>query len=121
MTILTIIILLLSGFIDGVLEGYIFDNRKSFERKFNVNPSSFWGSLSWKKLYDKPNLYNKLLGVFDFYHIADDLRKGGYLLSGILTYKYFLPVFNIHYLILFLSVFMLAASTKIIGLFWIRN
>lgn len=40
-----------SGAVDGVVSGYEFDGRKSFERKYNVQPLSFYGSESWKLVY----------------------------------------------------------------------
>ncbi len=69
---------------DGAVEGFDLDSRTSFERKFNVDTNGFWGSQSWRRLHDSPNWYNKTFGVFDFYHLADDLRKLGYLLGAIL-------------------------------------
>ena len=114
-----IIILLLSGLIDGILEGWSFDGRKSFERKYKVKPLSFFGSLSHMRAQIDPNLYNKLWGVFDFYHMADKARKGGYLLSGFLILEN--STFEIHTLLLFIGAYTVSAATKIIGMEWIRN
>lgn len=64
---------------DGMVEGYEFDDRKSFERKFGVAPNSFWGSLSWK---NAGTWLEKKIGTFDFYHVADDIRAWFYRFSG---------------------------------------
>lgn len=37
-----------AGFVDGTVNGFEFDGRKSFERKWNVRPISFFGSRSWE-------------------------------------------------------------------------
>jgi hypothetical protein len=36
---------------DGLLEGYLHDGRTSFERKWNVSKTGFWGSESWRFVY----------------------------------------------------------------------
>jgi hypothetical protein len=61
-----------AGFVDGVTEGYEFDGRKSFERKFGVSPTSYAGSRSWEAQH-----YRNF--KTDFYHNADDARKIGYI------------------------------------------
>ncbi len=64
---------------DGMLEGYLFDGRESFERKYGVDKFSFWGS----KSYARPKTgLEKVVGMLDFYHVADDLRKYGYIIAG---------------------------------------
>lgn len=79
----------IGAFTDGVLEGYQIDGRRSFERKWGVEPISFFGSESWKTAYvnNDPRLgfkskHRQWLGAFDFYHVADDTRKTGYILGG---------------------------------------
>jgi len=79
-----------AGFADGALEGYQFDGRKSFERKWNADPNGFWGSQSWRMIYNEGNpelgvksKLHKWVGAMDFYHVADDIRKVGYIGGGI--------------------------------------
>jgi len=75
---------------DGLCEGYEFDGRKSFERKYNVSKTGYFGSQSWKRAYNGNNPDNgfksgfvRIVGAQDFYHHADDLRKIGYLSGGV--------------------------------------
>lgn len=72
------IIICLASFIHGVVEGYEFDGRKSFERKWNIPPISFWGKFS----HQNKTKFSRYFGVIDFYHVADDLRKYLFILSG---------------------------------------
>jgi hypothetical protein len=72
-------LLAVSSFADGTLEGYTFDNRKSFERKYGADPYGFWGSQSWQA---KHTWWAQQFGVPDFYHFADDLRSYGRVTSG---------------------------------------
>lgn len=108
--------MIVASFIDGAVEGFEFDERKFFERRYNVNPYGFWGSKSWKKAQTNPNLYNKINGVFDFYHVCDDLRKYGYIGGSILfaltAEKLFL------YLIITL---ILTIAAKRLGMYLIRK
>ena len=109
------VVLFLCGLIDGITEGFEFESRRSFERKYNVDKNSFWGSKSWTRRHEKPNLYNRLFGVFDFYHVGDDLRKLGYITGGImigLKYNFWLAL---------LIAWMVSVVGKRIGLHWIRN
>lgn len=82
-------VLAVAGFTDGVVEGFEFDGRKSFERKYNVQPVSCFGSESWKLAYyaNDPEQPKKplwsVIGAPDFYHLADDVRKIGYISGGI--------------------------------------
>ena len=39
--------------VDGVVEGYEFDGRLSFERKWGVDAFGFWGSKSWVRVQGK--------------------------------------------------------------------
>jgi len=61
---------------DGIVEGYEFDGRSSFERKWGVDRYGFWGSRSWQG--------RKFMGqTWDAYHMFDDIRKVGYIGGGI--------------------------------------
>lgn len=78
------------GASDGLLEGYLHDGRTSFERKWNASKTGFWGSESWRSVYKDGEPSNGFktpirgwFGAKDFYHIADDTRKIGYITGGI--------------------------------------
>jgi len=78
------------GIADGLLEGYLHDGRTSFERKWNANKTGFFGSESWRMVYklgDPEKGFKTPLhswaGALDFYHIADDTRKIGYMVGGV--------------------------------------
>lgn len=73
-----------AGFADGVVERWEFQGRKKFEEKWGVDEYGFWGSRSWEKLYSDPNIWNINMGVFDFYHVMDDVRKVGYIGGGVM-------------------------------------
>jgi ABC-type maltose transport system permease subunit len=75
---------------DGAVEGYEFDGRTSFERKFGASKEGFWGSQSWRRAYTDGDPekgfksgFDKWSGAFDFYHTADDVRKIGYICGGV--------------------------------------
>lgn len=118
--IIGVIIIVLASFLDGVLEGYGFDGRTSFERLWNIDPHSFFGHLSWERLYTNPNLWNKYMGVFDFYHVADDLRKLGYIggSSLLLINK---PKHWKFYFLIFGIVLILSSLAKWLGMLWVRH
>lgn len=108
------------GFIDGAVEGYEFDGRTSFERKWGVEEYSFFGSKSW----DMPmNGWERQFGKFDFYHVADDLRKVSYISGGIviglsgakLEQKWF------HYFYDFLITFAASGISKWAGMYYVRH
>ena len=106
-----------AGFIDGMVEGYEFDGRTSFERKFGADPNGFWGSQSWR---NKDNWYAKQFGVFDFYHVADDFRKLGYISGGVLITLG--EKQNWKHLLIDVGVGLLVSSgAKRSGLHYIRN
>lgn len=120
----------LGGFVDGVLEGYQFDGRKSFERKWGADPYGFWGSQSWRMIYRDGDPANgpkskmgEWLGAKDFYHVADDTRKlsylGGSVLVGIgganVNAKWW------HYFIDFGVSFAASAFAKSQGMEWVRH
>lgn len=119
-----------AGFLDGTLEGYHIDNRTSFERKYNVLKTGYFGSQSWRNVYIQGNPDNgfkspvhQWLGAWDFYHHADDLRKVGYIGGGVIigiggaktNGKLW------HYLADFAISFTLSAASKSVGYYWIRK
>lgn len=119
-----------AGFVDGAVEGYEFDGKRFFERKYNADPYGFWGSESWRKIYvdGDPTQGCKTvlgcsLGAFDFYHVGDDLRKVGYISGGIvigiggskLDQKF------THTLLDFAIGFAVGAVTKNAGMQYIRS
>ena len=122
--------LAVAGAADGMVEGYEFDQRKSFERKYNVSKTGYFGSQSWKSAYKGNNPDNgfksgfvRTFGAQDFYHHADDLRKLGYMSGGIVigingtktnTKKWY-------YIIDFAAGFAISAATKSISMRWIRS
>lgn len=113
------ILLAIASIADGMVEGYEFDNRKSFERKFAVTPRSFWGSLSWM---NKDSLYARLFGVFDFYHVADDLRKWGYMAGAGLIGYYLSAEWNgWHSVALLIHAPLMTIIAKQMSMRWIRN
>lgn len=80
-----------TAFIDGMVEGYEFDGRLSWERKRGVDPYSYGGHLSWTKIYKnndpsqgEKSKFRTWWGANDFYHHADDARKIGYISGGFL-------------------------------------
>lgn len=103
------IIFALASFIHGIIEGYGFDSRKSFERKWGIKSDSFFGSLS----HTNKTFLSSYIGVIDFYHVADDLRKYLFVFSlfGITSFTFFQWV-------LF---FMVGIVSMQIGLSWIRK
>lgn len=124
---------ILSSIADGVVEGFEFDGRKSFERKFGVAAHSFWGSKSYK---NKDTWWFKVTGgVWDFYHLADDVRSWGYRLSGIALGAFFTLRFTLGYFldnvqpkslllssILYLvSYFAVGMLVKRVSMWWIRK
>jgi len=118
-----------AGAADGAVNGYEFDGRKSFERKFNAKKIGYFGSESWKSVYRngdpeqgfKSSLHRNI-GAFDFYHHADDLRKIGYLSGGVVigtqhrknTKKW-------HTVADFAIGFAVSSLTKSAAMWWIRN
>jgi len=118
-----------AGAADGAVNGYEFDGRKSFERKFNVSKTGYFGSQSWKRAYKGNNPDNgfksdfvRIVGAQDFYHHADDLRKIGYLSGGVVlglnahrnTNKW-------HTVADFAIGFAVSSLTKSAAMWWIRN
>lgn len=115
-------VLSFAGAIDGIVEGYEFDGRTSFERKYGVNPNGYFGSRSWEKAHTKETLYAKYFGAWDFYHNADDVRKIGYISGGVIigigsrvNTKWW------HYAVDLAASFAVSGVAKSAGMFWVRN
>ena len=117
------------GIADGLCEGYEFDQRRSFERKYNAKKIGYFGSESWKSVYKNGDPdqgfksgFHRNMGAFDFYHHADDLRKIGYLSGGVVigtqhrknTKKW-------HTVADFAIGFAVSSLTKSAAMWWIRN
>ena len=119
-----------AGAADGTVEGFEFDGRTSFERKYQSNPYGFFGSKSWQSIYNdgKPehgfkHPILKYTGAFDFYHTMDDIRKFGYISGGVVigiggnkinSKKWY-------YIIDFAAGFAISAATKSASMRWIRS
>ena len=78
------------GFTNGLLQGYEFDGRTSFERKWGASPTGFWGSLSWTQRYVDGNpaygvksLAYRYLPVPDFYHVTQITHHHALVTGGI--------------------------------------
>ena len=124
--------LILASLADGIVEGYEFDGRKSFERKFGVKPISYSGSESWRLAYKNndvaqghKNTWTKFAGASDLYHHLDDLRKFGYISGGIFITLgskkgKFKDVWKSH--LIDFAVYSIASSvSKSAGMRWVRN
>ena len=118
-----------AGAADGLAEGYEFDRRLSFERKYRVSKTGYFGSQSWKRAYKDGNPDNgfksdfvRIMGANDFHHHADDLRKIGHLSGGVVigtqhrknTKKW-------HTVADFAIGFAVSSITKSAAMWWIRN
>lgn len=111
----------LAGAVDGICEGYEFDGRTSFQRKYGVSATGAFGSRSWAN--KDANRFYKYTGVPDFYHVADDLRKFGYISGGMivgisggqLRQKWW------HYAVDLGLSFIVSGTCKAAGMYWIRN
>lgn len=114
----TVILVVLAGLIDGITEGFEFDNRKSFERKYKVSPTSFFGSKSWTNKSERKHAWSTIFGVFDFYHVGDDLRKG-FLIAGVMLAV--MLELNIDHFLLFIIIFFIHGAFKKAGMWWIRK
>lgn len=125
-------ILILASLADGIVEGYEFDGRKSFERKYGVKPISYAGSESWRLAYKNndvfqghKNAWTKFAGASDLYHHLDDLRKFGYISGGIFITLgskkgKFKDVWKSH--LIDFAVYSVASSvSKSAGMRWVRN
>lgn len=119
-----------AGAADGAVEGFEFDGRKSFERKYGVDKFGYFGSQSWRRVYvvGEPrngfkSRFADQIGAFDFYHHADDVRKFGYITGGVVVgiggakknTKWW------HYAIDFGVSFGISAATKSAAMYWIRH
>lgn len=84
-------VLIIASIADGLVEGWEFGGRRAWEIKFGVAPRSFWGRNSYLRAFKNfdpaqgpKNIYTKMFGAWDFYHLADDIRKFGYIGGGIM-------------------------------------
>ena len=115
--------LAVAGFADGAVEGFEFDGRRSFERKYNVSETGYFGTRSWERAYQTRNLYTRYFGAWDFYHHADDVRKVGYISGGITigisgaknNSKWW------HYAVDFGASLAISGMSKAAGMYWIRH
>lgn len=118
------------GLKDGLVEGYEFDGRKSWERKRGVSHYSQRGSQSWRSVYidGNPELgfkskFHKWMGAWDWYHRNDDYRKIGYISGGIIIgingYKVNTKLW--HYAADFAIGWAVSATAKSVGMKFIRN
>lgn len=124
------IVLTIAAFADGAVEGYEFDGRTSFERKWGADPSGFWGSQSWRMVYKNGNpedgyksWWHEKAGAMDFYHVADDVRKTFYICGGLVVgicaakkNKKFK-----HYLYDFAISLAITSLAKNAGMIWVRS
>ena len=124
--------LILASLADGIVEGYEFDGRKSFERKYGVKPISYAGSESWRLAYKNndvaqghKNQWTRFAGASDLYHHLDDFRKFGYISAGICIgigakKGKFKDVWKSH--LIDFAVYSVASSvSKSAGMKWVRN
>ncbi len=120
----------LGGLKDGLVEGFDFDGRTSWERKRGVDPYSQRGSQSWRLAYvdGDPELgfkssFHEWHGAWDWYHRNDDYRKLGYYSGGITLgiggHKVNKKIK--HYLFDFAIGWAVSATAKSIGMKFIRN
>ena len=120
--------LIVASAADGMLEGYQFDGRRSFERKYGADPLSWGGSQSWRRAYvngdplqGHSSAYAKHLGAWDFYHLADDVRKFGYVGAG-LTIGFNFKDQNWKAILLDLIISAIISSgSKRIAMEWVRK
>ena len=118
-----------AGAADGMVEGYTIQYRKSFERKFNVSKTGYFGSQSWKRAYKDGVQDNgfksdfvRVMGANDFYHHADDLRKIGYLSGGVVIgMQHRKNTKKWHTVADFAIGFAVSSITKSAAMWWIRK
>ena len=118
-----------AGAADGMVEGYSIQYRKSFERKFGVSKTGYFGSQSWKRAYKDGVQSNgfksdfvRVMGAQDFYHHADDLRKVGYLSGGVVIgLKAQRNTKKWHTVADFAICFAVSSLTKSAAMWWIRK
>lgn len=118
------------GAMDGLYNGFEFDNRKSFERKINADPNGPLGSESWRMIYNGGNPDNGVkskfyewVGALDFIHATDDFRKVGYVSGGVLIglggHKANKKKW--HYFADYAIGWVISSTTKSLAMRWIRN
>lgn len=83
-------LVLSASFVDGVRTGWIHDGRRSFERKWNVDPYGFWGTESWRMIYidgdpakGAKSWLHYNIGARDFEHVSDRFYKTAYITGGV--------------------------------------
>lgn len=109
-----------AGLIDGIVEGYEFDSRLSFERKWNVDPYSYFGSRSWDSEWNGYERFKR--SQVDFYHTADDARKLGYVTGGFMLGRASLNnTRKIHNVYDIAIVSIASGFWKSLGLQWVRD
>lgn len=78
-----------SGVLNGIRQGYEFDGRTSFERKYHFDPYGYFGSLSWTRRYvngivnDGVKPLYKYFPVPDLYHTLEIMSHTGFTTGGI--------------------------------------
>ena len=109
-----------AGFVDGAVEGYEFDSRLSFNRKWGVDKYSFFGSHSWDSNW---NSWEKFRGSqFDFYHLADDTRKVGYVAGGFMMGRASLKnKRKVHNFFDYTIAFVCSGIWKSAGMYYVRH
>jgi len=122
--ILSFLLHALAAAMDGVLEGYGFDGRKSFERKWGIGPTTFFGSLSHLRKWGR--WYRLTGGVSDFYHWADDARAYGYRIAGFALGCYVIRLLIASHNWLFISALLVGwlvvgSLAKRAGMWWVRE
>ena len=109
-----------AGLVDGMLEGYGFDSRLSFERKWGVDPHSYFGSKSWDSDWNAFERFKS--SQVDFYHTADDVRKIGYVTGGFMLGRASLQNKRKIHNVFDLGIsFACSAFWKSIGMQWVRD
>lgn len=118
------------SFINGAGQAYTWGDRKVFEKKWNKDPYGFWGSQSWRMVYvngDPAQGYKhwiyKHTGAPDFYHVADDISKYGYMTAGtVIGINFYNSEMVLWHWLLDLGISLtVAAFGKRAGMNWIRN
>lgn len=118
------------AFINGAGQAYSWGDRKDFEKKWNKDPYGFWGSQSWRMVYvngDPAQGYKhwiyKHTGAIDFYHVADDISKYGYMTAGtIIGIDFYSEEKVLWHWLLDLGISLtVAAFGKRAGMNWIHN
>ena len=117
-TLISMLLLIIASVADGVVEGWEFDGRIFFEKKYGKSPTGFWGSQSWK---NKNTWWYKITGgVWDFYHLADDVRKHFYIAPAMIFFFIAYGV-NLNTIGLVLISYIITILAKRFAMDWIRT